>query len=215
MIGRVARTAVAAASLALAVAGCSTGMDSGAGEGRPSPSAVTQTPAAAHTAHAAGAAAAPVARKPLRAGERFVRLAMPKPYTPSAPYGTGTDDYRCFVLDPHLSRDAFITGLDILPGTPSEVHHVILFRAPPETVPAVEGQDAADDGEGWTCFGGTGLERGGALEDAPWLGAWAPGAPSRSWPRTSGSRSRRGRGSSCRCTTTCWRGRVRTCPRLS
>jgi hypothetical protein len=100
---------------------------------------------------------------------------MPEPYTPSAPYGTGTDDYRCFVLDPHLAHDAFITGLDILPGTPSEVHHVILFRVPPETVPAVEAQDAADPGEGWTCFGGTGVERGGGLDDAPWLGAWAPG----------------------------------------
>jgi hypothetical protein len=172
MIGRFARTAVAAASLALVVAGCSTSRDPAAVEGRPSPSAVTEAPAGAHTAHAA---AAPVARKPLRAAERFVRLAMPTPYTPAAPYGTGTDDYRCFVLDPHLSRDAFITGLNILPGTPSEVHHVILFRVPPETVQAVEDQDAADDGEGWTCFGGTGLERGGALDDAPWLGAWAPG----------------------------------------
>jgi hypothetical protein len=55
------------------------------------------------------------------------------------------------------------------------VHHVILFRVPPDTVPAIESQDAADPGEGWTCFGGTGLERDGALDDAPWLGAWAPG----------------------------------------
>jgi hypothetical protein len=172
MIGRFARTAIATVSLALAVAGCSTGRDPAAVEASPNARGVTETPAPAHTAHPA---AAPVERKPLRAGERFVRLAMPKAYTPSAPYGTGTDDYRCFVLDPHLSKDAFITGLDILPGTPSEVHHVILFRVPPETVSAVEEQDAADDGEGWTCFGGTGLERGGALEDAPWLGAWAPG----------------------------------------
>ena len=73
----------------------------------------------------------PVAAKPLRAGERLVRLAMPTPYTPSAPYGTGTDDYRCFVLDPHLAKDAFITGLNILPGQPKVVHHVILFRVPP------------------------------------------------------------------------------------
>jgi hypothetical protein len=112
----------------------------------------------------------------LRAGERLVRLAMPTPYLPSAPYGTGTDDYRCFILDPHLTQDAFITGLNILPGTPSVVHHVILFRVPPDAVPAAEHQDAADPGEGWTCFGGTGLESGGAgLDNAPWLGAWAPG----------------------------------------
>ena len=83
---------------------------------------------------------------------------MPTAYTPSAPYGTGTDDYRCFVLDPHLHQDAFITGLNILPGQPKVVHHVILFRVPPSSVPAAEAKDAAEKGEGWTCFGGTGLE---------------------------------------------------------
>ena len=171
MSGRLARTAVAVACLAAVLAGCSNGRQSAVQDNHGA-RALTEPPSPAHSAHAA---AAPVERKPLRSGERFVRLAMPSPYTPSAPYGTGTDDYRCFVLDPHLSEDAFITGLDILPGTPSEVHHVILFRVPPETVPAVEDQDAADPGEGWTCFGGTGVERGGGLDDAPWLGAWAPG----------------------------------------
>jgi hypothetical protein len=171
MIRRLARAAVAAACLAVVVAGCSTGEES-AVQDRPSAGAGSPTPSEAHSGHAQVASSA---RKPLRSGERFVRLAMPEPYTPSAPYGTGTDDYRCFVLDPHLSQDAFITGLDILPGTPSEVHHVILFRVPPESVSAVEEQDAADSGEGWTCFGGTGVERGGGLDDAPWLGAWAPG----------------------------------------
>jgi hypothetical protein len=164
------RTAVVAAVLALAAAGCSTAKEQVATDTTPSPTAAPST--AAHPDHTA---AAPAPGKPLRAGERFVRLAMPSAYTPSAPYGTGTDDYRCFVLDPHLDEDAFITGLNILPGTPAEVHHVILFRAPPEMVPAVQDKDAAEDGEGWTCFGGTGVDRGGALDDAPWLGAWAPG----------------------------------------
>ena len=34
--------------------------------------------------------------------------------------------------------------------------------------------DAADEGEGWTCFGGSGLATT-TLDDAPWIGAWAPG----------------------------------------
>ena len=105
-----------------------------------------------------------------------MKLAMPEAYTPSAPYGTGTDDYRCFVLDPHLTRDAYITGLNILPGTPSVVHHVILFRLPPSSMAAAEDKDAAEPGEGWTCFGDTGLRaEGESMDDAPWLGAWAPG----------------------------------------
>ena len=169
-MSRPGRTAAALLALALAVAGCSTGTQEAAGPS--TPSAAGATP---HATHAA--AATPTARpKPLRAGERRVTLAMPAAYTPSAPYGTGTDDYRCFVLDPHLQQDAFITGLNILPGTPDVVHHVILFRVPPASVPAVEAQDAAEKGQGWTCFGGTGLDSpGGSLDDAPWLGAWAPG----------------------------------------
>jgi hypothetical protein len=119
---------------------------------------------------------------------------MPQPYTPSAPYGTGTDDYRCFVLDPHLRHDAFVTGLNILPGTKDVVHHVILFRAPPDSLDEVRAKDAADPGEGWTCFGGTGLDDGQAVQDAPWLGAWAPGgkeqvlAPDVGVPMAAGSK---------------------------
>ncbi len=116
-------------------------------------------------------------RQPLRPGERFDRLAMPAAYTPSAPYGTGTDDYRCFLLDPRLDRDAFLTGIDVLPGSPEVVHHVILFRVPPSSVAAAEARDAAEDGPGWTCFGdsGVGGTAGSSLDDAPWIGAWAPG----------------------------------------
>ncbi|WP_254185119.1 hypothetical protein [Nocardioides panacis] len=169
-MSRPGRTAAALLVLALAVAGCST-----APRDASTPAAPASASAAPHATHAA--VASPSARpKPLRAGERRVTLAMPAAYTPSAPYGTGTDDYRCFVLDPHLRQDAFITGLNILPGTPDVVHHVILFRVPPESVPAVQAQDASEKGQGWTCFGGTGLDSpGGSLDDAPWLGAWAPG----------------------------------------
>jgi hypothetical protein len=100
---------------------------------------------------------------------------MPGSYTPSAPYGTGTDDYRCFLLDPELDRDAWLTGTHVLPGNPDVVHHVILFKVPPEQVAAAEAKDAAEDGEGWTCFGGTGLDRFQDVDDAAWIGAWAPG----------------------------------------
>ena len=39
----------------------------------------------------------------------------------------------------------------------------------------MEAKDRAEKGEGWTCFGGTGVEANEALDNAPWLGAWAPG----------------------------------------
>ena len=169
------RTAVGAALLALAMAACSTGGNGGTPQAeRAAVSPTSATPSQAADDHAEHAA--PAKLKPLRSGERRVEVAMPEPYTPSAPYGTGTDDYRCFVLDPHLTRDAYITGLNILPGTPSVVHHVILFRLPPSAAAVAEDRDAAEPGEGWTCFGDTGLRaQGESLDQAPWLGAWAPG----------------------------------------
>jgi hypothetical protein len=55
---------------------------------------------------------------------------------------------------------------------------VILFRVDPNQVADAKALDASESGEGWTCFGGTGLgsEAGvGDLNRAPWLAAWAPG----------------------------------------
>jgi hypothetical protein len=100
---------------------------------------------------------------------------MPTAYTPSPPTGVGTDDYRCFLLDPEVARDSFVTGFNILPGSPDVVHHVILFRVPPDLVDDAERKDAQAPGQGWTCFGTSGLSDDGSIDDAPWLGAWAPG----------------------------------------
>lgn len=118
----------------------------------------------------------PGKRLPLRPGERRMTLEMDAAYTPSAPTGAGTDDYRCFLLDPELEEDVWLTGSQVLPGNPDVVHHVILFEVEPDQVAAAEERDAATVDPGWTCFGGTGLEGDFArLTDANWLAAWAPG----------------------------------------
>ncbi|MCP3424367.1 hypothetical protein [Nocardioides pinisoli] len=126
---------------------------------------------AGHSGHHAE----PAKSRALRAGETRRTIAMPGAYTPSAPYGTGTDDYRCFLLDPGLERDAWLTGTQVLPGNPDVVHHVILFQVAPEQVAAAEAKDAAEEDEGWTCFGGTGLDRVQDVNRSSWIGAWAPG----------------------------------------
>jgi hypothetical protein len=112
--------------------------------------------------------------QPLREGERFVDLAMTKPYTPSPPRG-GTDEYRCFLIDPKLSEAAFLTGSQFLPQNAALVHHAIVFRVDAEDVPAAA--QANDGGAGWTCFGGTGIGRGvaGLGGGGAWVAAWAPG----------------------------------------
>jgi hypothetical protein len=113
---------------------------------------------------------------PLRDGEQRMTLTMPETYTPSAPTGAGTDDYRCFLLDPNVDKDVWLTGNNVLPGNPNVVHHVILFKISPDSVAAAEAKDRSTPDPGWTCFGGTGIAgEFGDLEDANWLAAWAPG----------------------------------------
>ena len=115
------------------------------------------------------------AAAPLRDGESWQKLTMTEPYTPAPPTGVGTDDYRCFLLDPKLAQDSYLTGTQVLPGNPNVVHHVILFRVPPSDVSIAKEVDAGEDGPGWTCFGDTRVG-GQQVDDAPWLGAWAPGS---------------------------------------
>ena len=183
---------MAAAALAL-LAGCA----SSAPERTDPAAGKSSTTAAAPRSSGHGGhgttTAAPAA--PLRRGEGFETLAMPAAYVPKAPTAPGTDDYRCFLLDPKVERRSVVTGINVLPGNPDVVHHVILFRVPPDKVAAAEEQDRLKDGQGWTCFGGTGVESQGAgIENAPWLGAWAPGggervlAPDLGMPIEPGSR---------------------------
>jgi hypothetical protein len=107
---------------------------------------------------------------PLRAGERFVTLKMPQPYAPVAPNG-GTDEYRCFLVDPGLSAKQYLTGSQFLPQNMEIVHHAIFFQVAPADVAQARDLDRRTPGEGWQCFGDSGIEG-----RDPWMASWAPGA---------------------------------------
>lgn len=151
----------------LAAAGC--GADVRTEAAAPAP--VTTTEHATHPAPSAERTA------PLRAGERFTTLTVDRPYEPKAPNG-GTDEYRCFLVDPGLRSPAVLTGSQFLPSNADIVHHAIFFRVPAADVPAARTLDQDSAGDGWTCFGGTGIDGGGAeaqLGLSEWVAAWAPG----------------------------------------
>ncbi len=149
-------------------------------------------PVSAPTGSASGAASAAASTPtvpaiPLRAGESRLTLGLPHgSYQPSAPSG-GSDDYRCFLVDPHLTSSAFVTGVDFEPGNRAIVHHAILYRATPAQVPAARARDARSGGHGWTCFGDPGLPSGGtdavaSLDQSSWLAGWAPGGGEQLFP---------------------------------
>ena len=171
----------------LALVATATLLLAGCGGGAELPASLRS--AGAHTtAHAAppsspaSTGGAPVVQDvALRAGERFQSIRLPVAYTPKAPEGTGTDDYRCFLVDPGFRTDQLVSGVQITPDNAAMVHHVIVSKVPPDAVGAAKRLDAATPGPGWTCFGGAGLAgtRGGNLDDADWVGAWAPGGGER------------------------------------
>ena len=87
------------------------------------------------------------------------------PYT--VPDAHELDLYRCFVVPNTETEDKFITGVEIIPGNRSIVHHVLVF-ADTSQVPA--DLDAEEPGPGYTCFGGIGSDAFTTIS------GWAPGS---------------------------------------
>lgn len=74
--------------------------------------------------------------------------------------GSLEDDYRCFIMEPNFDEDVYITGSDFQPGNTEIAHHALVFVVPDEMRADALAMDAADEGFGWECFGGTGLQTG-------------------------------------------------------
>ena len=166
------------ASLALLTAGC--------GSSSELPSNLSGKTGHASSTHAAPSSPAATTTKapvdvPARPGETFQTIQFNDAYQPSSPTLSGNDDYRCFLADPKVKTDQFVNGVTVTPGNPKLVHHVIIFKVDPSAVADAQAQDAAEDGPGWTCFGGTGLDRGpgGNLDKSAWIAGWAPGGAER------------------------------------
>lgn len=118
-------------------------------------------------------------------------LQMAESYTPDS---TLDDDYRCFILDPELEQDRFVTGYNILPGHEPIVHHVLLFQINNVSRTQAERVDARDERPGWQCFGGPGIGGGAQVTGvsngagiAGSIGTWAPGGLPRVFPEGTGN----------------------------
>jgi hypothetical protein len=123
---------------------------------------------------------------------RTITLQPARPYVPHAA-GGGLDDYHCFLLDPKLQQDTFVTGALIQPQRTGIVHHVILYEAAGAQATAATQLNAASGAKGWTCFGGPGLpfdvSGPGALDrlgQPPWIAAWVPGHATNALPPGTG-----------------------------
>lgn len=84
---------------------------------------------------------------------------------------SGGDIYRCFVVPTNLPNDVYVGAIEYRPGNRRVVHHMLTYV---DTSGQARKKDAADPGQGYSCFSGPGIEIHGDL------GGWAPGnEPSR------------------------------------
>lgn len=86
----------------------------------------------------------------------------------------GADEYRCFVLDPKLEEDRWVSAVELRPGNRSVVHHILGFT---DTSGAADDLDAQDPLPGYRSFGtGPGFIPSGEM------GGWAPGTTPKPLP---------------------------------
>lgn len=106
-------------------------------------------------------------------GKTVYTATMTKPHLPTAP-ADGTDDYRCFLMDPKVTQDSLITSVKFIPQQRILFHHAILFQVSAKDLPEAITLD--NNGEGWPCFGGIGSGASfSSFLTSPWLSSWAPG----------------------------------------
>jgi hypothetical protein len=98
-----------------------------------------------------------------------------EPYTPKKLLGD--DDYHCVAGETGLGRDAHVVAFDVVPDRVALVHHMLLYKT---TAARAQAADDAEEGPGWTCFGGP------ATGDFDLVGAWAPGTGPVRFPEGSG-----------------------------
>lgn len=115
-------------------------------------------------------------------------------YVPVPPSG-GTDEYRCFLLDPKFAKETFIKSVTITPDNMKVSHHGILYRVSAANVQVTKSLDEQSEAPGWSCFGDTGIP--GATAFAPaspssWISFWAPGGNFKTYPEGTGMKFAQG-----------------------
>jgi len=68
-----------------------------------------------------------------------------------------TNDYRCFVLDPKLTEDTYLTGYTFLADQVQELHHAQVFQISSEQLAYSATKDGEDGKPGWSCYSGPDL----------------------------------------------------------
>jgi polyisoprenoid-binding protein YceI/mono/diheme cytochrome c family protein len=129
----------------------------------------------------------------IAAPRRDVVLQMPEAYAGSL---NVPNDYRCFVLDPHITKPTYLTGYAVTPDHRAEIHHVQIFHVDASQVAASRALAGSDGKPGWSCYGTVSLpstQRNrdghrlrGFTGQAGLIAGWVPGQDPVVYPDHSG-----------------------------
>jgi polyisoprenoid-binding protein YceI/mono/diheme cytochrome c family protein len=103
----------------------------------------------------------PATSKPGTMPRADVVMKMPQAYTGSL---SNPNDYRCFVLDPHLTKPMYMTGYTVTPDQITEIHHAQIFHIDAAQAKAGEQMSGQDGKPGWSCYAGPSLPDGGGFK---------------------------------------------------
>ncbi len=91
-------------------------------------------------------------------------------YEPDPGGDDGIDDYRCFVIEPELDEDTFVSLVHTRPDNLEITHHMLAYIATSDQDDEIAALEAEDDDPGFECFGGP------RVTEPELLAGWAPGA---------------------------------------
>jgi polyisoprenoid-binding protein YceI/mono/diheme cytochrome c family protein len=83
-----------------------------------------------------------------------VSMTMPQAYAGSL---SNPNDYRCFVLDPHITKPTYMTGYQVTPQKIDEIHHAQIFHIDAAQASEGEAMSGSDGKPGWSCYAGPSL----------------------------------------------------------
>lgn len=87
---------------------------------------------------------------------------------------TTSDVYRCFVIPTQFTTNQYLTEIEVIPGNPKIVHHVLVFH---DTSSKPKTMDDADSEPGYLSFGGTGSN------SSTLIGVYVPGQEPYQFPK--------------------------------
>jgi hypothetical protein len=135
-------------------------------------------------------ASEPMSLDPTGSGsfEVDISLELPEPYTPTVE----PDDHRCQLIPWPATDTRFVTGVRVSPDQAAIVHHVIVFVIEADEVAQYQAYADAEEGPGYTCFGGPRPVTEGGVMGAPTIprqiGFWVPGVRAAPFPEGTGIR---------------------------